>query len=53
MSEPETKIVVYTVVVRVPKGESTGWSVYGVDTKGGYHGDVIDYSVVDVEERTP
>lgn len=48
--EAATKLAVYTVVVRVPKDENIGWSVYAVDTKGGYYDDIVDFSVVEITE---
>lgn len=50
MADEDTKLVVYTIVVRQPKGTSNGWSVSGIDTRETYHDDIVDYSVIDPDD---
>ncbi len=49
-TDTETKLVTYTIIVRQPKGTSNGWSVYAIDTNGGYHDDIVGYTVIDPED---
>ena len=51
MSDEETKIVVYTIVVRVPKGMTTWGDVYAVQTKHNcWEGDdIVEWTNIEIE----
>lgn len=48
-TEGETVLAVYTIVARVPKSIGTGWSVYAIDTKGGWIDDIVESNVMQLE----
>lgn len=48
--EEETKLVVYTIVVRVPRERPvTGWSVYAIQTKNDYHDDIVNWEAFEID----
>jgi len=51
VSDEETKLVVYTIVVRVPKELTTWGDVYGVQTKYNYWGgaDIVEWTNIEIE----
>jgi hypothetical protein len=42
MSDEETKIVVFTIVARVPKDFYAETSIYAIDARAGWVDDIID-----------